>query len=73
MSTQTARSASRRSLVPTSLLFWGLIVFGIALTILGAFMLTGILAGLFGIWGISLVVGTVFGYSVLKLWTRLAN
>jgi len=73
MSTQTARSSSGPSFVPTSRLFWGLVVIGIVMFVFGAFQLTGVLAGMFGIWGASLVVSTIFGYAVLKLWAVLAN
>jgi hypothetical protein len=61
------------SLVPKSRLFWILIGLGVLSVIGGMILSEGVLAGMFGVWGVSLVLGTIFGYGVLKVWSSGGN
>ncbi|WP_049911255.1 hypothetical protein [Halorubrum lipolyticum] len=73
MATQQSSSAGGTSFVPKSRLFWMLIAMGVLSVIGGVILSEGVLAGMFGIWGVSLVLGTVLGYGALRLWSSGAN
>jgi hypothetical protein len=73
MATQQSGSISGMSLIPKSRLFWILIAMGVLFVVGGVILSEGVLAGMFGVWGISLVLGTIFGYGALKLWSSGSN
>lgn len=73
MATQQSSSISETALVPESRLFWILIGMGVLFVIGGVILSEGVLAGMFGVWGASLVVGTIVGYGVLQWWSSGSN
>lgn len=73
MATQQSSSIGGMSFIPKSRLFWILIGMGVLFVIGGMILSEGVLAGMFGVWGVSLVLGTIFGYGVLKLWSSGSN
>ena len=54
--------------IPRSKLFWTGIGLGIVLFLLGMFVFTGPVSGIAGVWGISLLVGSILGYVAYRLW-----
>ncbi|ADE01448.1 MULTISPECIES: hypothetical protein [Haloferax] len=54
-------AASNRNFIMTALA-------GVCMILLARFVLDGTIAGMFGVWGISLVGVAVGGYLLLRLW-----
>ncbi|RKD89239.1 hypothetical protein [Halopiger aswanensis] len=73
MATQQSSSISEMALVPKNRLFWILVGIGVLFVIGGVILSEGVLAGMFGVWGVSLVVGTILGYGVLQWWSSGSN
>lgn len=73
MATQQSSSISEMALVPKSRLFWILVGMGVLFVIGGVILSEGVLAGMFGVWGVSLVVSTILGYGVLQWWSSSSN
>lgn len=73
MATQQSSSISEMALVPKSRLFWILVGMGVLFVLGGVILSEGVLAGMFGVWGVSLVVGTILGYGVLQWWSSGSN
>ncbi|MDS0300631.1 hypothetical protein NDI76_17920 [Halogeometricum sp. S1BR25-6] len=56
--------------VPKSMLFWTCIGLAVILFVLGMFVFTGPAAGIAGVWGASLLVGSLVGYAGYLVWYR---
>ncbi|ESP87012.1 hypothetical protein [Candidatus Halobonum tyrrellensis] len=68
-----AESGGGPSLLPKSRLFWGAVGFGLLLILLGMFLITGPMAAIVGVWGISLIGAAVVGFALFQVWYRMGT
>ncbi|MFC7203152.1 hypothetical protein ACFQJC_06475 [Haloferax namakaokahaiae] len=69
MSISTSRTEMARKAVSSNRNFVLTLLAGVFMIVLARFVLDGTLAGMFGVWGISLVAAGVGGYLLLYLWS----
>jgi len=68
MSVNASRVPSLRKAASSHRNFIMTVLSGVCMILLARFVLDGTLAGMFGVWGISLVGVGVGGYLLLRLW-----
>lgn len=70
MSNNSKQSTERRHSLdlPGSRNVWVSLGIAVGLILIGMFVTTGVLSGVFGLWGISLFVVTVAGWVGYRLW-----
>jgi len=68
MTESRSRRVRVRDAVPRSRLFWALEAVGVLLLVVAATVATGEMAGLFGIWGVTFLVGTLALFAVYRFW-----
>lgn len=69
MTTDTSRWPIREETYSRHKLLIGSIVFGLVLLVLARFWVTGPVAGMFGVWGGTLIFSAIGGHLLLRLWT----
>ncbi|WP_049920461.1 hypothetical protein [Haloferax sulfurifontis] len=68
MSVNASRVPSLRKAASSNRNFIMTVLAGVFMIVLARFVLDGTIAGMFGVWGISLVGVGVGGYLLLRLW-----
>lgn len=68
MAVETSRRFDPVSVLSDHKLFTGATAGGIAMILLARFVLEGVIAGMFGVWGISLILVAVAGRGFLWAW-----
>lgn len=54
--------------LPRSQLFWMFVGISILLIVMGVILGNSVMAGILGLWGISLLVVVVIGYTAYQMW-----
>ena len=63
-----ASRTSSRSFLPQGRLFWGGVALGIIFLLVGGLVVTGPVATMMAIWGLTLLFVVVGGYAVYRIW-----